>query len=201
MPEIMIVEDERILAADLEDRLEGMGYEVCARASSGEQAVALAAEKKPDLILMDIQLEGGMDGIEAAAAIKGSQDLPIVYLSAFADQQMLERAKITEPFGYLVKPIKPRELRSTIEMVLYKADMERKLKAANRELREALAQVKKLSGLLPICANCKKIRDGQDYWHQVEEYIAAHSEADFSHSICPDCMKELYPEIYEKKFR
>jgi two-component system, response regulator PdtaR len=195
MPEIMIVEDERILAADLEDRLEAMGYGVCARASSGEQAVILANEKQPDLILMDIQLEGGMDGIEAAAAINDSQDLPIVYLSAFADQQMLERAKITEPFGYLVKPIKPRELRSTIEMVLYKADMERKLKAANRELKEALAQVKKLSGLLPICANCKKIRDGQDYWHQVEEYITANSEAVFSHGICPDCMKKLYPEI------
>jgi hypothetical protein len=113
---------------------------------------------------------------------------------------MLERAKITEPFGYLLKPFQPRELRSTIEMALYKAEMERQLKQANHELKAALAQVKKLSGLLPICANCKKIRDSDDYWHEVEDYISSHSEADFSHGICPDCMKKLYPEVYEAKF-
>ena len=201
MPEIMIVEDERILAADLEDRLEAMGHGVCARVSSGEQAVATAREKNPDLILMDIQLEGEMDGIQAATIIKANQGLPIIYLTAHADQAMLERAKITEPFGYLIKPFQTRELRSTIAMALYKAEMENRLKQANRELTEALAQVKKLSGLLPICANCKKIRDGKDYWHQVESYVSAHSEAVFSHSLCPDCFKKLYPEIYEAKFK
>lgn len=196
MPRIMIVEDERILAADLEDRLVSMGYAVCAKAASGEQAVELALEHKPDLILMDINLEGRMDGIQAANEIKDHSALPVVYLTAFADQGILDRAKITEPFGYLIKPFQPRELHSTIEMALYRADMEKRLRDANRELEQALAEVKKLSGLLPICANCKKIRDSEDYWHQVEAYIAAHSEANFSHSICPDCLKTLYPEIY-----
>ncbi len=201
MPKIMIVEDERILAADLEDRLGAMGYSVCAKASSGEHAIELAIENKPDLILMDIHLEGQMDGIQAARIIKDSGEFPVVYLTAFADQGILDRAKVTEPFGYLIKPFQLRELHSTIEMALYKADMDRKLKETNRELKEALAKVKQLSGLLPICANCKKIRDSQDYWHQVETYIAAHSEADFSHSICPDCMKTLYPEIYEARLK
>ncbi len=199
MPQILIVEDERILAADLEDRLKSMGYEVCARASSGEQAVELSAEKDPDLILMDIQLEGKMDGIQAASIIKERLDLPIVYLTAFSDEQTLNRAKVAEPFGYLLKPFQPRELRSTIEMALYKADMEKQLKQANQELKEALTKVKQLSGLLPMCANCKKIRDTKDYWHQVEEYVSKHSEADFTHGICPDCAKELYPELYGAK--
>ena len=146
-------------------------------------------------------MEGEMDGIQAATIIRDNHDLPIVYLTAFADKHMLDRAKITEPFGYLLKPFQPRELRSTIEMALYKADMEQQLKKTNQELTEALARVKTLSGLLPICANCKKIRDSEDYWHQVEAYISAHSEAEFSHGICPDCLKTLYPEIYKAKFK
>jgi AmiR/NasT family two-component response regulator len=197
--QILIVEDERIVAADLEDTLVNFGYGVCGRAASGADAIEKAGAHQPDLILMDIKLEGEMSGIEAAAHIQQKWDLPVIYLTAYSDEPLLERATLTGPFGYLLKPFQSRELKASIEMALYKARMEHALKKSNQELKAALEQVKKLSGLLPICCNCKKIRDEKDYWLQVEEYIADHSEAEFSHSICPECMVVLYPELYGGK--
>jgi len=121
---ILIVEDERVLAADLEDRLLGMSYAVCGRASSGEQALAIVERERPDLVIMDIRLEGGMDGIEASGLIKERFNVPVVFLTAFSDERIIERAKVTEPFGFLIKPFQTMELSSTIEIALYKAAME-----------------------------------------------------------------------------
>lgn len=196
---ILIVEDERIIAADLEESLEEMGYQVCGTTSFGEKAVELAGTRHPDLVIMDIQLEGAMNGLEAAAAIKAKFNIPIIYLSAYSDEEVLAQAEITEPFGYLLKPFQSGELRTTIRMARYKAEMEKKLREANDELKKSLAEVKQLSGLLPICAHCKKIRDSKDYWHQVEKYIATHSEVQFSHSICPECIKDLYSDLVLKE--
>ena len=102
--------------------------------------------------------------------------------------------------GFLIKPFKDRELRATIEMALYKHQMEQEKEALLNELREALDKVKTLSGLLPMCAKCKKIRDDKGYWKQIEEYIQAHSDAQFSHAVCPQCSDELYghQEWYQK---
>lgn len=193
----MIVEDERVLAADLEDRLVGMDYGVCGIASSGERALDLAKEACPDLdlVIMDIKLDGAMDGVEAAGLIRERHGVPVIYLTAFSDDYVLDRAKTTEPFGYLIKPFQSRELRSTIEIALYKAAMEEELRRTKAELEESIAKVKVLSGLLPICAQCKKIRDDKGYWNHLESYICEHSDAEFSHGICPDCVRELYPEL------
>jgi len=192
---ILIVEDERIIAADLEENLKDMGYEVCGITGFGEEALELAAEHRPDLVLMDIKLQGAMDGIETAAEMKARFQLPVVYLTAFSNGEILSRAEVAEPFGFLVKPFQPGELRATIHMACYKAGMEKELREAYAKLKQSLAEVKKLSGLLPICTNCKKIRDNQDYWEQVEDYISTHSEAEFTHSICPSCAKKLYPDL------
>ena len=125
---ILVVEDENLIAQDIHARLRTLGYAVAAMASSGEDAIRKALEARPDLILMDIVLKGDMDGIEAAKRIHERLDVPIVYLTAYADDHTLQRAKVTEPFGYILKPFEERELHTTIETALYKHQMERKLK-------------------------------------------------------------------------
>ncbi len=272
---------------------------------------------------MDIMIQGEIDGIETSEIIKTELDIPVIFLTAYADNMLVERAKSVEPFGYLLKPFTEQEIRAAIEIALYKKELERGLRRSEekyraifesiqdiyyrtdmegritsvspsvfptlgyrpeeleghpvkdlykdpaahdiflkklgesgslsdyeielvhkqgttisasvsshlvygdgsrpaavdgtvrditrrknaerererlfKELQEALSKVKTLSGLLPICARCKKIRDDQGYWHQVEKYIHEHSEADFTHSICPECAEILYPRAFRKK--
>jgi len=192
---ILIVEDERLVAQDLQRRLHRLGFTVCAIAASGPEAIAHAIQTQPDLILMDIVLHGPMDGIEAAAHIRAHAAIPIIYLTAHADDATRQRAKATEPFGYLLKPFDTRVMQTTIEMALYKHHMEQERRHLLHQLQEALTNLKTLQGLLPICAACKKIRDDQGYWHQVEEYIGQHSAAQFTHGICPDCIATRYPDL------
>ncbi len=138
---ILVVEDESIVAMDIKHRLENMGYIVPAITSSGEEAVEKASETDPDLILMDIVLKGEIDGIEAAQQIKENLDVPIVYLTAYSDERTLKRAKITGPFGYIIKPFEDRELHSAIEVALYKHEMESKLKANEKWLSTTLESI------------------------------------------------------------
>lgn len=140
---ILIVEDERIVAGDLRSRLRRMGYEVVAIASTGTDAVRLADQHQPDLVLMDIRLEGTMDGIQAADTIRRIHNIPVIYLSAYADQSTVERAKVTEPFGYLLKPFEDSELRTAIEMAVYKRGME----AERRALEAQLLQSQKMESI------------------------------------------------------
>ncbi|MBE9529268.1 MAG: response regulator [Proteobacteria bacterium] len=174
---------------DMEKRLQGLGYNVVGTAHTGESAVEKALETKPDLILMDIMLRGEMDGVSAAEEIKKEINVPIVYLTAYSDDETLERAKRTEPFGYLIKPYSEREIYTTVEMALYKH-------MAEQQLAEEQAKVRVLSGLLPICSSCKKIRDDKGYWQQIEAYFYEHSDVELTHGICPDCTQKLYPDEY-----
>jgi len=124
---VMIVEDEGIVVADLQSMVKRLGYTVVGTASSGEEAVKLADSLKPDLILMDIHLDGEMDGIHAAEQIMVHHDIPVTYLTAFADETTVERAKTTLPFGYILKPFEERDLRTAIELALYKHRMQKML--------------------------------------------------------------------------
>jgi two-component system, NtrC family, response regulator AtoC len=135
LPTVLIVEDEIVLAMELEEKLTEMGYSVVARVTSGEDALESAERLKPDLILMDIRLDDELDGIDAARLIRTKQHVPIVYLTAYADSKTLQRAKLTEPFGYLVKPYSERELHITIDMALHKAEMEKKLRESEERFR------------------------------------------------------------------
>jgi PAS domain S-box-containing protein len=321
MARILVVDDEIIISTQLRVYLTNLGYEVVGTATSGEEAVGKAKNLRPDLILMDIVMRGELDGIVAAQMIQAEQDIPIIFLTAYADDKFISRAKDLEPFGYLVKPAQEREIKAAIEIALYKRDMERHLRESEAryraivedqteficrfqpegtltfvneaycrfqdkqpeeligraftshiseedrekvkqhvaslnlqnpvgtmeyravlqngdtrwlqwtkraifgngdrliefqavgrditerkqaeeerekliaQLQEALNKVKTLSGLLPICAACKKIRDDKGYWNELETYIRAHSEAKFTHGICPDCAKKLYPGL------
>ncbi len=326
---ILVVEDDRIISKDIQSTLERLGHEVCDAAVLGEEALEKAVEQRPDLVLMDIKLAGDLDGVETAAHIREQLQIPVIFLTAYSEDTTLQRAKITEPYGYLVKPLVERDLRIGIEMALHKHQAERRMAERERwftntltsigeaviatdpegqirfmnslaesitgwprdeavaqhldnvlvlsekstpgeggspfaeairegfavdwssntyvwprtgprtpidyaatrirhengetvgvvivfrdisprkqmeqereglisELQDALAKVKTLSGMLPICAACKKIRDDKGYWEAVEGYIKKHSDATFTHSLCPGCIRKLYPEFADE---
>ncbi len=326
---ILVVEDEGIIAHDIQTTLEKLGYEVPGVAAAGEEAIQLAAEHRPDLVLMDIILWGGMDGVEAAKHIRERLGIPVIFLTAHSDAGTFERAKATGPHGYLVKPLVERELRIGVEMALHKHAAERRAAAQQqwfaatlacvgeaviatdargevrfmnplaesitgwrpreavgqhidnvmvlsaeavaaggpgpfaeamrkglvidwgsntwlwprrgpstpidytaarireedgtpagvvvvfrditprrqmeedrerliRELRTALDNVKTLRALLPVCASCKKIRDDKGYWEAVDAYIIKQGLARVTHSLCPDCIRQLYPALADE---
>lgn len=132
---LMIVEDELIVLKNLELRLNDAGFNVIASANSGEKAIEICKTVTPDLILMDIKLSGELDGIQTAFRIKQNKDIPIVYLTAFADDEILDKAKLTDPFGYLLKPFDIRDLKKTIEIALYKHSLENKLRQSEEKFR------------------------------------------------------------------
>jgi len=132
---IFIVEDEAIVAEDIRQMINTLGYSVTGIARSGEVAIDKVRETRPDLILMDIHLAGPMDGIEAARQIHSLFGIPVIYMTAHADDELLERAKVTEPYGYILKPYNERELHSVIEMAHYKHGMEQRLQERERTIR------------------------------------------------------------------
>lgn len=318
MSRILVVDDEVVISMQVEERLKSMGYNVVGRASSGREAVEKARDLIPDLVLMDIVMPGSMDGIEASRTIKKDLDIPIIFLTAFADDVNIMRAKVTEPFGYIVKPFEDREVKAAIEVALYNKNVSSKLRRSEQkyrtimetasdpilifdvenmdvlevnkkavelfgidyyqfigtnvlhlfpdgkvkegknvltklvkdketifgnifilngageeipvevsacvanlndraiviatlrdvtkrklddwerkileELRRSLEKAKRLSGIIPICASCKKIRDKGGRWVQLEAYIQENSEADFSHGVCPDCKGSFFAD-------
>ena len=146
------MEDDTSVATVLQARLESFGYAVCAVAKTGPTAISSAKAHRPDLILMDIMLEGEMNGIEAAAQIVARQDVPIVFLSCLSDREVMDRAIRTGPFAYIVKPYDNAELRFTVEITLIKHRAARERDNLIARLEQALQEIKRLSGLLPICA-------------------------------------------------
>ncbi len=319
---ILVVEDESLIAKDLTTTLSQLGYHVTGTAATGPEALEHVERHSPDLVLMDIILRGEMDGIKAAGEIRKRFNIPVVYLTACTDDEALDRAKLTEPFGYIIKPFEDNELHLTIEMALYKHKMEEEIKLSREqfrtllesavaipwemdsktrrftylgpqartvlgfapgeltefkafisrvpvehsdrvkefylrayaydesaeieypitastgevvwlrdtgtfthsasgvdslrgfmlditrrklaedqreavicELQDALRKIQTLHGMLPICAWCKKIRDDKGYWKQVEIYVEEHSNAEFTHGICPDCKNQMEGEL------
>lgn len=140
-PGILIVEDNAIVAEDIKARIKKMGYQVTDCVARGELAIESVDKNSPDIILMDIKLKGRMTGIEAASAIHTGHDIPVIYLTSYADEETLSRAKLTGPFGYIVKPFDDKDLYSIIEITLYKHQMERKLKESELLLRTTLTSI------------------------------------------------------------
>jgi len=155
---ILIVEDEAIIAMELESQLQSLGYEVISIVDTGEKAIKKAETDKPDLILMDIRIKGEMDGIDTAEVIRNRFCIPVIFSTAYLDQERIERAKITMPFGYVLKPMQERDLRVTLEMALYVAKIDTKRKQAEEALD------KRLVALTRPVSEIQKI-DFEDLFH------------------------------------
>ena len=136
----MVVEDEVVIAMRLQQRLASMGFDITGIVYSGEEAVETARRLRPDLILMDIMIPGKLDGIAAAKIVKAELDIPVVFLTAFSEDNIIERARQAEPYGYILKPFQDREIKATIEIALYKKEMEKKLRKAHDELEHRVKE-------------------------------------------------------------
>src|SRR6056297_2903323 len=168
---ILIVEDERIIALDLKKRLERFGFVSPEIVSNGEDAITSAEGTRPDIILMDIMLGGEIDGIEAAKHIKEHLNIPVIFLTAYSNENTLERAKEAEPYGYILKPFKERELYTTIDIALYKFEINLRLRRQERWLSAVLHSVE--DGIIATG------RDGQiQFMNPVAETITGWNESE-----------------------
>jgi len=188
---VLIVEDDRIAARSLKTMLESFGCTVVGTTSEGSNAIRMAEEDQPDIALMDIWLKGELDGIDAARQIRNICHIPIIFLTAYADDETLARAKVTEPHGYLVKPVDPQDLHIAIDMALHKHRSERTRERLSNELHTARGTVKHLSELLSMCSRCNRIQASDGSWRTLESAVRVHPDADFAVTLCPDCAREL----------
>jgi CheY-like chemotaxis protein len=208
---ILLVDDSTENLLLLQSILQTGGYKDLLTAESAEQAFKhLGMDDSGgdgtsvDLILMDIQMPD-INGIETCRRIKEVErlrDIPIIMVTAIAQREKLQLAFAAGAMDYINKPVNKIELRTRVGSALkLKQEMdsrkarEQELKKRTQELEQALKEVKVLRGFIPICASCKKIRNDRGYWQLVEAYIREHSEAEFSHGICPDCIKKFFPGV------
>lgn len=191
---VLIVEDDAVVAQLAKLELGALGHEVVGVAGDGQAGIEMVRSCEPDLVLMDISMPV-MDGLEATRRIQEVSPRPVVLLTSHEDQSWVDRASEAGAGAYLVKPPKRQELARAMAIASARFADWMQLRRLNAELEKALAEVKRLSGLLPICSRCKKIRDDRGYWHKVEAYIQEHSEATFTHGICGECAKAMYGGI------
>jgi sigma-B regulation protein RsbU (phosphoserine phosphatase) len=198
---ILIAEDDFTSRTVLTEVLKKQGHEVTATVNGTEAWQALQQPDAPKLAILDWMMPE-MDGLEVVRRVRALQtDRPpyIIMLTTKGEKADIIAGLEAGANDYLAKPFDPGELRARIEVGRRMVEIQAALASKIGELRQALDQIKTLRGIVPICANCKKIRDDQGYWNQVEVYVRDHTEAEFSHSICPDCVKELYPEFIHDK--
>jgi CheY-like chemotaxis protein len=196
---ILIVDDEPGNIEILSETLGG-SYEILA-ATSGREALEIAARQIPDMIILDIIMPV-MSGYEVLRNLKQNpslKEIPVVFITTLDKEDQETRGLALGAVDYIPKPFNITIVKLRVRTQLELKRQRDILTQRNAELQKALVEIKTLSGLLPICASCKKIRDDQGYWTQLESYISEHSEAEFTHGCCPDCMKKLYPDFYAKK--
>jgi len=186
---LMVVEDEFLVAQDLANRLERMGHEVVAVVPSGEEALDRAARDHPDLVLMDILLQGELDGIQAAGELKKRWGIPSVYLTAYAEDRVVQRAVGSAPLGYLIKPYRNDELKAAVTLALSQALASDEAKNKNKVFATLMPEV------LPTCAECRRVRTEDGEWIELELYLRRKGIARPSHSLCKTCVDKLYPNM------
>lgn len=193
---VLVVDDQPANLKVLLSYLQEQGFTPLT-AQNGERALYQIANFKPDIILLDVMMPG-IDGFETCRRLKANSetaDIPVIFMTALSDAEDKVKGFQAGGVDYVTKPFQHEEVLARITTHLTIRSLQKELEDKNSQLQEALDNVKQLSGFLPICASCKKIRDDKGYWNQIESYIQNHSEAQFSHSICPDCAKKLYPEF------
>jgi CheY-like chemotaxis protein len=193
---ILVVDDDADVARGTAHLLERAGY-ATAVARNGVEALQAVQTFHPHLVLSDRDMPE-MNGVEMCRQIKGDpalSDMFVILISGTYTQSDEQAAGLEAGAdGYIARPIANRELAARVASFVRILRLNRSLREKNAELEAALAKVNLLSGLLPICAGCKKIRDDQGYWGQVESYLEKHSEATFTHGLCPECVSKFFPE-------
>jgi CheY-like chemotaxis protein len=189
---VLIVDDIQENIDNLIITLESEGYDITT-ATSGEKALQLANDFLPDLVLLDVEM-GGIDGFETCRRLKQNEftnDIPVIFVTASVDLKDVDQGFLCGGVDYISKPFRHEEVCARVRTHLHLRALVKQQQSLIIELQDALEKVKTLSGLLPICAWCKMIRDDSGYWNQIEIYIRDHSEADFTHSICPECRSQV----------
>ena len=202
---ILVTEDESIVRKDIERSLKKLGYNVVGSADTGEKAVELAKKLMPDLALMDIMLKGGMTGIEAAEEIKRSIDIPIIFLTAYADESTLSKAKVTEPHGYILKPFKEIDIHTSIEMAIHKHKKEREFKM-EADLLRAVAEHKEGAEYLFVKHQSALVKLEVDqiiFIEALKDYVVIHTTTEkyTIHSTMKDIEKKLPSRYFQRVHR
>jgi DNA-binding LytR/AlgR family response regulator len=204
-PKILIVEDENIVAKDIQNSLKKLGYLVPAIVSTGEKAIEEAQESRPDLILMDIMLKGDMTGIESANIIKERFDIPVIFLTAYADENTVNKAKISEPYGYIIKPFKDNDLQTTIEMALYKHDKDVHIKK-ERDLYHSIIENKESDDSIFVRADYRlnKVNFKDIYFIEaLKDYVVINTSDNIytTHTTMKEMVRILPPKDFVRVHR
>jgi len=197
---ILVVEDESIVAKDIQNSLRKLGYNVPATVSSGEEAIAEAENHRPDLVLMDIMLQGELSGIEAADQIRQRFDIPVIYLTAYADESTLAKAKITEPYGYIIKPFKEIDLHTSIEMALYKHSKEMEVRK-ERDLYSSIVFDKNVTDCVFVKSNSRLVKVKLSdimYVEALKDYVIIHAVG--AKYTVHSTMKDMAANLKDKEF-
>ncbi len=197
---ILIVEDEEDYAKMLQLRLTSDGYEVDAL-NDPLMAMDTVASHLPDLILLDVNMPGlsGFDLCRQLKARDDTRDIPVIFLTARMATDDVVEGFNAGGVDYVTKPVNSQALRARVRTHIELKKARDKQAELIEQLQDSLAQIKQLKGFIPICAHCKKIRNDEGFWQKVEVYIEHHSDATFSHGVCPDCIERYYPGLGEKK--
>ncbi|RFC55877.1 response regulator [Brumimicrobium aurantiacum] len=192
---VLVVEDESIVSKDIQHSLKRLGYVISGSSATGEKAITLAAEEKPDIVLMDIMLKGEMNGIEAAEIIRKENQIPVIFLTAYADEATLSKAKVTEPYGYIIKPFKEIDLHTTIEMALYKHQKESEV-TKERDLLYSIVENKDSKDFIFVKSNSKLVKLRTDdifFVEALKDYVIINTadERYTIHSTMKDIDKKL----------
>lgn len=202
---IIVVEDESIVRKDIERNLIKLGYNIVGLADTGEKAIELALANKPDVILMDIMLKGKMTGIEAAAIIKEQMDVPIIFLTAYADTPTLNKAKQVEPHGYILKPFKETDVHTTIEMAIHKHGKEKEIKIEN-EFLKSLTSHNDSADYLFVKNNARLVRlkpEDVMFVEALKDYVVINTKNDryTIHSTMKEIERKLPERVYQRAHR
>ncbi len=194
---VLVVEDDPVVRRILEDLLTRWNFEVVVTTNADQALKTFQREDAPRLAIIDWQMPG-MDGVELCCQVRHTLKLTPLYLILLTIRG--GKANIVQGLDagaddYITKPFDQEELRARVQVGARVVHLQTELAQRVRELEAAVAHVKLLQGLLPICCYCKKIRDDRNYWHEVESYIQQHSQAKFTHGICPECYQKVVQQI------
>lgn len=197
---ILVVEDESIVAKDIQNSLKKLGYTVPSVENTGEDAIDAAGQYKPDLILMDIMLKGEISGIDAAEQIRQRYQIPVIFLTAYADESTLSKAKVTEPYGYIIKPFKEIDLHTSIEMALYKHGKEQEVRK-ERDLYSSIVLDKSAEDCIFVKSNSRlvKVKTGDIYYVEaLKDYVNIHT-ANSKYTV-HSTMKDMLAKLSANEF-